>query len=216
MRLAVMLFLVVSPALAHDPITTKITWTQEISRIVQNRCLRCHGAGSTISLATYAEARPWAKAIRDQVLSRNMPPWGPVHGVGQFLNDPSLTGPELERVVAWVEGGAPEGDPIYLPAMRVPSEDTAARLGRKVKISSEPLTLQRDSVFSAIRPDAPLEATALLPGGRVEHLIWLKNYSGATYVFRDAVRLPKGTVVRVTRGSAELFNIAPAAAVSPH
>ncbi|MCU1261402.1 MAG: hypothetical protein JWO80_4287 [Bryobacterales bacterium] len=216
-RIAVLLCICSGPILAHDPVTTRITWTQEISRIVQNRCLRCHGEGSSISFATYAEARPWAKAIRNQVLTRKMPPWGAVHGAGEFRDDPSLTEPEIERVVQWVEGGAPEGDPIYLPRPRSVPAVAAIRRHEAARISStQPLTLKREYAFTAIRPDSPLEAVATLPDGRVEHLIWLKDYHGLTYVFRDPVRLPKGTVVRVTRGSAVLLDLAPVASVALH
>ena len=49
---------------AHEPITTKLTWTQEISRIVYKRCSACHGEKSAIPLMNYEDARPWAKAIR--------------------------------------------------------------------------------------------------------------------------------------------------------
>ena len=66
-------------------------------------------------LLTYEQARPWAKAIRDEVLNRRMPPWDAVKGVGQFRDDPSLTQPEMDLLVSWVEGGAPEGNPVYLP-----------------------------------------------------------------------------------------------------
>src|SRR5271169_524630 len=103
-------------AQAHDPITTKLTWTQEISRIVYKRCASCHQEGGTaFSLMTYDEARPWAKAIREEVLERRMPPWGAVEGIRAYRDDPSLTPLEVEMIVSWVEGGAPEGDAIYLP-----------------------------------------------------------------------------------------------------
>src|SRR4051812_11822963 len=71
---------------AHEPITTKLTWTQEISRIFYKRCVSCHreGGASPMSLATYDEARPWAKAIKEEVLERRMPPWGAVRGIGEF------------------------------------------------------------------------------------------------------------------------------------
>ena len=68
-----------------------------------------------MSLTTYDEARPWAKAIRDEVAARRMPPWGAVAGIGDFAGDPSLSTPEIDLLIAWVEGGAPEGDPVYLP-----------------------------------------------------------------------------------------------------
>lgn len=206
LRLALLISIAI-PAFAHDPITTKITWTQEISRIVQSRCQRCHGSSSKIALSTYAEARPWAKAIRDQVLTRQMPPWGAVHGAGEFRNNPSLTEPEIERIVQWVEGGAPEGDPIYLPAHYNVRPAVTPHLGVALKVlHTQPLTLKEDRTFIAIRPDSPLEATAHLPNGRIEHLIWLTDYHALTYVYRDSLRLPKGTTIRVTRNSATLFN----------
>ena len=102
---------------AHDPISTKLTWAQEISRIVYKRCVGCHSpeGKSPMSLLTYEDARPWAKAIKEQVLNRQMPPWGAVKGFGDFSNDASLTQDEMNRIAEWVEGGAPEGDTIYLP-----------------------------------------------------------------------------------------------------
>ena len=72
---------------------------------------------------TYEEARPWAKAIKEEVLARRMPPWNAVKGFGDFKNDRGLTQEQIEMLADWVEGGAPEGDPAYLPkAPRVPSE----------------------------------------------------------------------------------------------
>src|SRR3954452_5100352 len=101
---------------AHDPITTNLTWSKEISRVVYEHCAQCHrDGGRAFSLMTYAAARPWAKAIRDEVLNRRMPPWDAVKGVGEFRDDPSLSLPEMDLIVNWVEGGAPEGDPVSLP-----------------------------------------------------------------------------------------------------
>src|SRR5262245_8576752 len=110
-------FLLALPAAAHDPITTTLTWSREISRVVFAHCVACHRPeGRAFPLTTYEDARPWAKAIRDEVLNRRMPPWDAVKGVGTFRNDPSLSLPELDLIVRWVEGGAPEGKPDYLPA----------------------------------------------------------------------------------------------------
>ncbi len=109
-RLCSSLFLLLSVAQAHDIITTKITWTKEISRLVYKRCATCHReGGSSFSLMTYEEARPWAKAIKEEVLERRMPPWEAVKGFGEFRDDRGLTQEELETISSWVEGGAPEG-----------------------------------------------------------------------------------------------------------
>src|SRR5437773_2744512 len=82
---------------AHDVITTPITFSREISRLVYSRCGSCHHeGGSAFSLMTYAEARPWAKAIKEEVLERRMPPWGAVKGFGEFRDDQGLTQEQIE------------------------------------------------------------------------------------------------------------------------
>ena len=79
-------------AAAHEPITTKVTFTKEIVRILQQRCLGCHQeGGASFSLASYAEARPWAKAMKEEVLEGRMPPWHAAKGAGVFRHDVSLT-----------------------------------------------------------------------------------------------------------------------------
>src|SRR6202140_4898073 len=104
-------------SIAHDVITTPLTFSREISRIVYSRCANCHRQrGSAFSLLTYQEARPWAAAIKEEVLERRMPPWGAVKGFGEFRDDQALTPEQMELIGDWVEGGAPEGEPKDLPA----------------------------------------------------------------------------------------------------
>src|SRR4051812_30441087 len=68
-----------APLQGHDPITTNLTWSKEISRVLYEHCASCHrDGGRAFSLMTYEAARPWAKAIRDEVLNRRMPPWDAV------------------------------------------------------------------------------------------------------------------------------------------
>jgi len=115
-------------AAAHEPITTKVTWNKEIVRILQRRCLDCHReGGASFRLDSYAEARPWAKAIKEEVLEGRMPPWNAAKGAGTFHNDRSLTILEKELLVDWVEGGAPKGEDRDLPPA---SEPPANRLGK--------------------------------------------------------------------------------------
>jgi hypothetical protein len=194
-----LLYVVMGPAVlvAHDPITTNLTWSQEISRIVYKHCASCHREGGTaMPLVTYEEARPWAKAIRDEILARRMPPWDAVKGVGEFRDDPSLSQPEIDMLVGWVEGGAPEGDAIYLPpAPRFDPPGPRAPDGRTIEMRDS-LTLSKPLTLAGIRPHGPLEVTACLPDGTIEHLIWIRDYHPQwklTYYFRDPVALPKGT-----------------------
>lgn len=103
---------------AHDPISTKVTWTREISAIFERRCVSCHRPDGYASfpLTTYDEARPWAVAIKEEVLAGGMPPWGAAPGIGHFRNDRRPTRHEQEIIAAWVDGGAP-----YSPEARTPA-----------------------------------------------------------------------------------------------
>ena len=204
-RVALLLAIAIAlPALAHDPITTKLLWTQEISRLMNKHCVVCHRqGGSAMSLATYEEARPWAKAIRDEVIARRMPPWGAVKGVGEFRDDPSLSQIEIDMLVNWVEGGAPEGDNIYLPpaphfSVPRPAEPDGREL---IVTTSAAAMLAAPADLSGLRPvqlatGESLEVTAVEPGGAVHRLIWIRGWRPEwqrTYYLRHPLRLNKGT-----------------------
>lgn len=92
-------------------------FNREIVRILKDNCLGCHRPGgiAPMSLASYEEARPWAKAIKEELLEHRMPPWHAVKGFGDFKNAPLLSQRDVDAVVNWVEGGAPKGDAKYLP-----------------------------------------------------------------------------------------------------
>src|SRR5438067_1408828 len=107
----------------HDVITTAITFDREVVRILLDKCASCHHAGGpAFSMLTYGEARPWAVAVKEEILRRRMPPWGAVKGFGEFRNDQGLNSEELERLVSWIDGGVPEGEEKDLPPM--PKFDT--------------------------------------------------------------------------------------------
>jgi hypothetical protein len=199
-----MAFALAPAALAHDTITTKLLWTQEISRIVNKHCVSCHREGGTaMSLTTYADARPWAKAIRDEVAARRMPPWGAVKGVGEFRSDPSLTQIEIDMLVNWVEGGAPKGDDVYLPPEpHFSAEAKPPQARRELMVTTDSaLTLAASAELAGLRPvrlaaGGSLEVTAYRPDGGVERLIWIRGWRPEwerTYYFLRPVRLPKGT-----------------------
>ena len=193
-----------SAAFAHDPITTKLTWSKEISRVVYQHCAQCHRPeGRAMPLLTYENARPWAKAIRDEVLNRRMPPWDAVKGVGEFRDDPSLSGPEMELLVSWVEGGAPEGDPIYLPP--IPRVKEAAA-GAVAATATQGISVRGSRALSAamtvraITPSGAVEVVAVLPDQSVKRLIWIRDFRAEwnrTYVLRTPLLLPRGTKLMV-------------------
>src|SRR5690348_6598124 len=101
---------VLAPALA---LAAPPSFARDVAPILRARCVSCHRPGQIgpMSLMTYAQARPWAKSIRDEVLARAMPPWRADPTIGSFANDPRLSPRELKTIVDWAEGGAPEGQP---------------------------------------------------------------------------------------------------------
>ncbi len=107
------------------------TFTRDIAPLLLERCAACHQPGgiAPFSVLTYPEVRPWARAIRQSVLTRSMPPWKPRPGYGgPFVAERRLSGAEIDLVSRWVDGGALEGDPADLPPRR-PGADGGWRLG---------------------------------------------------------------------------------------
>ncbi len=79
-----------------------VTFSKDVAPILQNRCQGCHrpGEAAPMSLLTYSEARPWAKAIREAVLLKRMPPWYGSSDYGHFINRRGLTAQERETILA--------------------------------------------------------------------------------------------------------------------
>jgi hypothetical protein len=93
------------------------TFSKDIATIIFDKCAECHRPTgmAPMSLLTYEDARPWARAVKQKTTSRQMPPWGADPTVGKFQNDPSLSAKELETITAWVDAGAPEGNKADMP-----------------------------------------------------------------------------------------------------
>jgi hypothetical protein len=100
---------------AADPVFYK-----DVLPVLQKHCQECHRSGeiAPMPLVSYAGTRPWAKAIREQVIARKMPPWFADPMYGHFANDRSLSQPEIDTLAAWVKTGAPAGDPKDAPPPR--------------------------------------------------------------------------------------------------
>jgi len=98
------------PAYSHNPTTTTVLFNREIATLLQRKCVQCHADGKmAMPLTTYAQARPWAEAIKEEALARRMPPWPAERGFGAFSNDIGLTPREFEFLISWIDGGVPEG-----------------------------------------------------------------------------------------------------------
>ncbi len=88
------------------------TFSQDVLPILERKCQGCHRPGeiAPMPFLTYESTRPWAKAIKDAVLTQKMPPWPADGRFGHFLNDPRLTPEEIATLVSWADNGAPPGD----------------------------------------------------------------------------------------------------------
>lgn len=143
-----------------------------------------------MSLATYDEARPWAKAIKEELLEKRMPPWHAVKGYGDFRNAPSLTQRDVDLIVNWVEGGAPKGDEKDLPAAPLFSNDwqlgkpdLILKPGSESKIAPDADEYRSLVLATNLKEDRWLTAIDLQPGnGAVVHcvkLYYLKSVADA-------------------------------------
>jgi hypothetical protein len=98
-------------------VASPVTFYKDVLPVLQKNCQTCHRPGeiAPASFLTYESTRPWAKAIKTAVLTKKMPPWFADPHYGQFENDRSLSETDIHTLVAWVDGGAPEGDPKNAP-----------------------------------------------------------------------------------------------------
>jgi hypothetical protein len=104
-------------SLAPSQATGDLTFNKDIALLFFKNCAECHrpGENAPFSVLTYKDVRPWAKSIREKVLSREMPPWHADPHTGQWANDRRLAQKDIETIAAWVDQGAKDGDPKDLP-----------------------------------------------------------------------------------------------------
>jgi hypothetical protein len=121
-----------SPAPARE-----VTFTKDVAPILQRSCENCHRADGVapMSLSTYEDARPWARAIKQRTgigpKAGVMPPWYVEKNIGiqQFHNDPSLSDEEIATLAKWADTGAARGNPADMPAARVYADRTSWAIG---------------------------------------------------------------------------------------
>jgi len=106
--------------MALAPVWAAPVFYKDVLPILQKRCQECHRPGeiAPMPFVSYAGTRPWAKAIREQVIARKMPPWFADPAYGHFSNDRSLSQTEIDTLVAWAKAGAPAGNVADAPPPR--------------------------------------------------------------------------------------------------
>jgi hypothetical protein len=96
------------------------TFSKDVLPILQKNCQTCHRPGEIgpMPLISYAQARPFARAIKSATQSKKMPPWFADSSVQHYANDMSLSAADIDTLAAWADNGAPEGDPVDAPPTR--------------------------------------------------------------------------------------------------
>jgi hypothetical protein len=159
------------------------TFSRDVAPILYKNCVECHRptAMAPMSLLTYEDARPWARAIRQKVLARQMPPWGADPAIGRFSNDVSLRQADIDTIAAWVDGGAPEGNRAELPTAPQFAEGWSIGKPDYVFRMQKPFTVPADgtvpyvyiTVPTNLKEDIWVKAVELKPSDRrvVHHII---------------------------------------------
>lgn len=157
------------PGIAYAKADETPTYAKDVAPIFRDKCEACHRPGyiAPMSLQTYAESRPWARSIKNRVATRQMPPWHIDKSVGiqDFQNDRSLTDTQIDTIVRWVDGGAPQGNPADLPPAALFADDDvwnfASRFGGPpdLIIKSPPYTMPALSQDHWWKPAVPTGLT---------------------------------------------------------
>lgn len=126
--------------------TGTITYANQVSRILQARCVECHRTGQVapFALTEYDEVVGWADMIAEVIEEQIMPPWHANPEYGNFSNSCQMTEQEKETIYAWIENGMPKGDPKDLPeplpyadGWRIPEPDLVISLPEEFTILPE-------------------------------------------------------------------------------
>ena len=149
---------------AQAPAKAPPTFSKDIAPILQRSCQSCHNPGGIgpMSLMTFDQVRPWARAIKLKTSQREMPPWFVEKRIGiqRFKDDTSLTDQEIDTIVRWADGGAAQGNPADLPPAPVRQDASAWSIGTPDLVVSSPV-LDINPVAADFMKDVGPAATEL-------------------------------------------------------
>ena len=161
------------PAAAAD---SSPTFTKDVAPILMRSCVQCHRPGQVapMSLLTFEDVRPWARSIKTRVTKREMPPWNldPTVGIKDILDDPSLSGQEIQTIAKWVDSGATKGETSDMPKAPVFTSADTWSIGEPDFIIESPEWIQPAQgadwfgdfyVDSKLTEDRWIKAIELLP-----------------------------------------------------
>jgi hypothetical protein len=151
------------------------TFSKDVAPVFYRHCVQCHHPDDVapMSLLDYRSARPWAKAIREAVLTRKMPPWFAGDGAEKFSNDPRLSAEEVSIIEKWVDSGAAEGNrgdlpqaPVFAGGWRLGKPDVVVDIGEDFTVQPGRDTYEHFTVPTNFETGMWIRAAEIKPGNR--------------------------------------------------
>jgi hypothetical protein len=177
---------------SDDPVSSSVTFNREVIRIFQRKCLQCHSSGTVaMSLGTYREARPWSRAIREELVEQRMPPWGAADGYTAIANNAGLTAREMTMILTWLDGGLPKGEERDLPRDAVGPHRPATEPDRRVELPAQRIPADEEYVIRRLIVDSG--ASGLRRVRRVEIVPGNKRVLRAAFVSMSLPGAPDNT-----------------------
>jgi peroxiredoxin len=212
-----------------------VTYSNQIARILQNRCVECHCKGeiAPFALTDYDEVVGWAETIQEVVRNNRMPPWHATHEFGHFENDRSMPDEEKEAIYTWVRAGAPKGDPNDVPKPRtwVSGWQLSRQPDFVAPITAEPYSVPAEGevryqyfqIDPGFKEDKCVDAIEIQPGNRsvVHHILMVvgteddvrdfdggaMGYDGLFVPGQRVKPYPAGMARRIAAGSRLIFQV---------
>lgn len=168
---------------ANSSTAKNVTFNKDVAKIFYKNCVACHRTSDIgpMSLMSYKESRPWARSIKEKVVSKEMPPWHADTNHGQFSNDRRLSKQDIDTIVAWVDQGAKEGDakdlpkaPEFVGSWRGGKPDIILTMPNEYTLAAEgPDEYVYVKIPTNFKEDVWVQAVESIPGNRkiVHHII---------------------------------------------
>ena len=168
----------VSPARAQSrpgALAPAPTCVADVAPLLHRHCATCHRTGemAPMPLLTYANVRPWAKAIRAQVGQRRMPPWFADPAVGHFKDTLRLADADVDTIARWVDGGAKRGDgpepkpPPTTPGWRIGQPDLVLQMSQPFRVPAQGIVdYQFIRIPTNLKEDRWIQAIEIHPTDR--------------------------------------------------
>jgi mono/diheme cytochrome c family protein len=205
--------------------SAKVTYAKDVAPIFYNKCVECHRAGeiAPMSLMSYKESRPWARSIKEKVVTKTMPPWHADPNHGAFSNDRRLSQKELDTIVAWVDGGAVEGNandlppaPKFVDGWNIGKPDIVFQLPQAIAVPATGVVkYQYVNVPTNFTEDKWIQAAEIRPENRgvVHHIIVFIQGKGQQQLLtgwapgEQPAVMKDGLAKRIPAGSTLVFQL---------